>query len=59
MLGALQTHCFMGNIDISKIVISGFCPKNFTVTFARTQHIYRYTGDIGISRIIILGFHLS
>ena len=34
MLGALKTHRYIGNIVISKIVISGFCPIHFTVTFA-------------------------
>ena len=58
-LGALKTHLHIGNIVISKIVISGFCPIHFTVTFAGTYHIYRYTGDIVISRIVVSGFHCS
>ena len=35
-LGALKTHRYIGNIVISNIVISGFCPIHFTVTFAGT-----------------------
>ena len=58
-LGALKTHLYIGNIVISKIVISGFYPIHFTVTFPGTQHIYRYTGDIVISRIVVSGFHCS
>ena len=34
MLGALKTHRYIGNIVTLKIVISGFCPIYFTVTFA-------------------------
>ena len=29
-----HSHRYIGNIVISKIVISGFCPIQFTVTFA-------------------------
>ena len=36
MLGPLNSHRYIGNIVISKIVISGFCPIHFTVTFAGT-----------------------
>ena len=36
MLGTLNSHRYIGNVVISKIVISGFCPIHFTVTFART-----------------------
>ena len=46
-----------GRTVISKIVISGFCPIHFTVTFAGTQNIHRYTGNIVISRIVISEFH--
>ena len=35
-LGALKTHRYIGNIVISKIIKSGFCPIHFTVTFAGT-----------------------
>ena len=59
MLGALKTHRYIGNIVISKIVISGFCPIHFTVTFAGTQHIHRYNGDIVISRIVVSRFHCT
>ena len=38
---------------------TGFCPIHLTVTFAGTYHIYRYTGDIVLSRIVVSGFHLS
>ena len=37
--GPLKSHCYIGNtvfIIISKIIISGFCPTYFTVTFAGT-----------------------
>ena len=53
-LGALKSHRYIGNI-----VISDFYPIRFTVTFAGAQHIYRYTRDIVISRIVVLGFHSS
>jgi len=36
MLGALKTHRYIGNIVVSKIVISGFSVIYFTVTFAGT-----------------------
>ena len=35
-LGPLNPHRYIGNFVISKIVISGFCPIYFTVTFAGT-----------------------
>ena len=57
MFGPLNFHCYIRNIVISKIVISGFCPIHFAVTFAGTKNIHRYTGDIVISRIVISGFH--
>ena len=36
MLGAPCSHRYIGVIVILKIVISGFCPIHFTVTFAGT-----------------------
>ena len=35
-LWSSKVSSYIGNIVISKIVISGFCPIYFTVTFART-----------------------
>ena len=34
--GPVNSHRYIGNIVISKIVISGFCPIHFAVTFAGT-----------------------
>ena len=31
-LGAPKTHGYIGNIVISKIVVSGFCPIHFTAS---------------------------
>ena len=49
MMGALKTHRYIGNIVISKMVISGFCPIHFTVTFGGTYLSlywgYRYIED--------------
>ena len=56
-LSALKTHRYIGNIVISKIVLSGFCPIHFTVTFVGTKRFYCYTGDIVISRIVVSGFY--
>ena len=36
MLGPLDYHRYIGVIVISKIVISGFFPIHFTLTFAGT-----------------------
>ncbi len=57
--GPLNSHRYIGIIVISKIVISGFRPIHFTVTFAGTQNIHRYIRNIVISRsrIVISGFH--
>ena len=48
-----KVSSYIGNIGISKIVISGFCPIYFTVTFARTYNNHRSTVNIVISRIVI------
>ncbi len=36
MFGSLNSHRYIGNIGISKIIISDFCPIHFSVTFAGT-----------------------
>ena len=53
--GPLDSLRYIGNIAISRIVISGFCPIHFTVTFAVAWNTHRYTGNIVMSRIVISG----
>ena len=49
--GAPDSHCYIRVIVISKIVISGFPPIHFTVTFAGTKVFHRYIKNIVISKI--------
>ena len=61
--GQLDSHRYIGNIVISKIVISGFCPIHITVTFAGTQHIHRYINNSlrlaqKYARIFVYGHYL-
>ena len=39
MLGPLDFHRFFGNIIEPNIVKLGFCPIQFSVTFAGTQNV--------------------
>ena len=48
----LDSHCYIRNIVISKIVLSGFCPIHFAVTFAGTQNVHQGS----FWRIVVLGF---
>ena len=44
--GALKSHRYIGNIVVSKIVISGLCTIHLTVTFDGTWHIYIHVGAL-------------
>ena len=54
MLGSLDFYCYTGNI-----VKSGFYSIQLTVTFAGTQKVDRYVGNIVKSTIVKSGFHCS
>ena len=41
----------------TKIVIPGFCPIHFTITFGGQTNVGRYTGNIVIRKIVKPGFH--
>ena len=44
-------------VSIPKIVISGFCPTHFTLTFAGQTIVDRYTGNIVKPKVVTLRFH--
>ena len=61
MFGVPCSHHCIGVIIISKIVISGFCPVHFTVTFAgdiEFSSLYREY-CYNLLKIIISGFHYT
>ena len=55
----LHFHHLTGNIIILKIVVPGFYPIHFTITFAGQTNVDCYTGNIVIPKIIKLGFHCT
>ena len=49
MFCPLDSHCHIGGIVVSQIVVLRFCPIHFTVTFAETYKIKIFTFELGIS----------
>jgi len=56
---SLDFHHYTRNIVKPNIVKSGFCSIQFTVTFAGTQNVDHYIGNIAISTNVKSGFHCN
>ena len=58
MFSPLNSHCYIGNIVTSKIVISGFCPYILLLLLpGHRMFIVILSEIIVILRIVISGFH--